>query len=227
MARRFGLVGLFGVVLACASLQQAEAVILINEVLANPGGLDANRDGTPHFSQDEFVELVNTEATDVALSGWRLFDSVGLKHLFAAEALIPGRGFFVVFGGGSPAGFSHVATASSGSLALNNSGDTAKLFDPALSLMDFFMFGAAPIGESFTRFPDGTGPFVEHLDVSPLRFSPGTTVDGSLNLPGEEQRPLIPEPSSLILLGGGVLGLIGLRRDHRRWSPKMREKTET
>ena len=50
---------------------RAGAVLLINEVLADPPALigDANRDGTISATQDEFVELVNTGSDPVPL-GW-------------------------------------------------------------------------------------------------------------------------------------------------------------
>ena len=56
---------------------QAEAVVVINEVLADPPSGDrgdANRDGIRHSSKDEFVEILNTGSDTIAIGGWQLSD---------------------------------------------------------------------------------------------------------------------------------------------------------
>src|SRR3989338_10229504 len=60
--------------------RNAEAVILINEVLADPSALigDANGDGVISTTQDEFVELVNTGADPTPLASWTLWDLTGI-----------------------------------------------------------------------------------------------------------------------------------------------------
>jgi len=194
---------------------RADAVILINELLPNPGGLDANRDGIAHATQDEFVELVNTGLEPVSLAGWTLADAVKVRHVFAADAILPGCSFFVVFGGGTPEGFLYVATASTGSLALNNSGDTVTLKDADAALIDSFIYTTPLTAESFTRFPDGAGPFVPHLTVSELPISPGATVDGQLQLPRAKQDPIVPEPTTSWLWAVGLMGLISTRQLRR------------
>ena len=144
---------------------QAEAVILINEVLADPSALsgDANGDGIIHTGQDEFVELVNTDGQAVSLAQWTLADLVQVRHMFSEAASIPGYGLFVVFGGGAPQGFANVAIASSGTLSLNNSGETLTLRDGDANLIDTFTYGAEGGRDvSLTRAPDATGPFILH-----------------------------------------------------------------
>ncbi len=193
----------------------AEATILINELLADPpaGFGDANRDGVVDTSDDEFLELVNTGSEAAALSGWRLADAVGVRHVFAAGASIPARGFFVVFGGGAPSGFADAVVASTGRLALNNAGDTVSLLDPLGSVVGLVTYGSEGGRDtSLTRWPDATGPFVRHATVASAAFSPGTTVDGREHLP----LPQVPEPTSGPLVGLGLVAMRWCRRAARQ-----------
>lgn len=163
----------------------AEAVILINEVLADPPAIggDANGDGVVSPTQDEFVELFNTGDAQVSLSGWSLWDATGLRRTLAVDAAIPTQGFFVVFGG----------------LGLNNDGDIVSLFDDAGVLQDRLTYGPeGGMDASLTRFPDGEGSFTRHTLVSTYPFSPGAPATASA-----PAHPM-PEPSSLILLGLGL-----------------------
>ena len=179
----------FGLGLLMLRPSHAEAAILINEVLADPPavGGDANGDGVVSSSQDEFVELFNMGNDPVSLANWSLSDAQKLRHTFAQDALIVGRGFFVVFGG----------------LGLNNDGDIVSLFDGAGVLQDRLTYGPeGGMDASLTRFPDGEGSFTRHTFVSTQPFSPGA--------PAVATPPIhsLPEPCSLVLLGlGGVASL--------------------
>ena len=178
----------------CAGSNGAEAAILINEVLADPAG-DANGDGSVHSTRDEFVELVNTEADPLSLAHWSLSDLTQVRPIFAETASIPGRGFFVVFGGGSPQGFTDASVASSGGLGLNNTGDTITLRDGSSLLVDTFTYGNEGGHDvSLTRSPDATGGFSLHSAVSAQTFSPGTTTEGLAHLPAPPSAPVDPGP---------------------------------
>lgn len=107
--------------------------LVINEFLADPGTLDANRDGTPSSSSDEFVELVNRRSVAVDITGWVLADGTGTRHVFPNPTTIPAGGSLVVFGGGWPMFFppahasGHAQAATTGDLGLNNSGSESIL----------------------------------------------------------------------------------------------------
>ncbi len=200
--------------------QQAEAVILINEILADPPGLigDANGDGVVSVTQDEFVELINTEPFSVALAGWSLADAVKLRHRFAGAEAIPPHGFFVVFGGGASSRLGHAATATSGALGLNNDGDTILLRDATGVLIDALSYGSEGGQDaSLTRHPDAWGSFTPHNAIDGRPFSPGETVDGSalLAAPTVPSHVAAPEPCSALLIGAGLLMLGPLGRGRR------------
>lgn len=189
----------------------AHAMIIMNEVLADPPAIggDANRDGSIHSTQDEFVELVNTDPSAVSLADWSVSDAISVRHIFASTSMIPGFGFFVVFGGGTPQGFADVAIASSGTLSLNNAGDTLTLRNAAGQVIDLFTYGPeGGMDVSLTRFPDAAGPVVKHTTVSAQPFSPGTTVQGDPTLPRFSDSQALPEPSTLLLTFPGLAGLL-------------------
>ena len=192
--------------------QPAQAAIMINEVLFNPGGNDVNGDGIISASGDEFVELINTDAAPVSLNGWRLKDALATRHAFGPTSLVPGLGFLVIFGSG----------ASTGTLALNNTGDTVSLLNPSLTLIDQLVYSQLLSGVSLTRSPDGMGPFVNHHTVSELAFSPGMTTAGARQLAvpddgiSDGSSPVVPEPATWWLFGVGPLALAAARRGRLR-----------
>jgi len=199
---------LCAVCFAFLPVRTSEALILINEILADPpAGLsgDANRDGVRSASDDEFVEFVNSGFEPVSLSGWTFWDSIALRHTFSASALLPTDRFFLLFGGGTPSGFEAFEVSSTGSLSLNNSGDSLFLYNADGTLMDSVVYGSEGGRDtSLTRFPDAEGPFAKHTSVNELLFSPETTVDGEDHL---AQASAVPEPNSIFLLGIALWGM--------------------
>jgi hypothetical protein len=167
--------------------------LVINEYLADPPGGDAgdaNGDGNRSSSQDEFVEIVNRTAEPFDISGYKLFDTDAVRHVFSAGTVIPPFEAAVVFGGGSPKGKFGNATedhlvfkASSGGLSLNNGGDTITLEDAQGGIVQRIKFGAAEgnAGQSINRDPDLDGAtFSLHTNVAggARLFSPGSRANG-------------------------------------------------
>lgn len=163
--------------------------LVINEILADPDAIngDANGDGTVNTTQDEFVEIVNTAASSIDLSGWTLKDAVGVRHTFPSGSVVPSNCSVVVFAGGAPTGWfggSLVQVASSAQLGLNNTGDTVTLNNGTSDVVSYTYGGEGGDNQSLTRDPDVTGgePLVKHATATGsggALHSPGTKIDGS------------------------------------------------
>src|SRR5882724_1768879 len=176
--------------------------VLINEALADPpDGIagDVNRDGLRDSGDDEFIELVNTTAHDIDISGYQLLSRSSstttdtLRHTFAPGTILPACTAAVVFGGGvfdpaNPAfGGALVVKAASGALSLTNGGGAITLRDATSAIITSFSWGGSTglngdANQSMTRSPDITGNFVLHQAASGnggRSFSPGTQVSGA------------------------------------------------
>ncbi|MBI1316720.1 hypothetical protein GC167_07660, partial [bacterium] len=167
--------------------------MLINEVLYDPSnsGLlgDANGDGVYNQEEDSFIEFINTDTVCYDMGGYQIWDdttSGALRYTIPSGTLVPPGGAVVVFGGGTPTGpFGNaiVLVADTGvvGLSLNNSGEVIivrnSLGEPVLSF-DSDALSNNP-DESYTRNPDIVGAFEQHNDNTPLRYSPGTQIDGT------------------------------------------------
>ena len=178
--------------------------LVINEVLADDGEIDANGDGETSDESDEFIELVNVSFYTVDLSGVKVRDSnyaeIGPRHIFASPThLRPGEAI-VVFGGGSVdalaaegAQFVVVSNEDTGldyGLSLNNSGEYISLVDDDAAVLVNLAYGdddetgAVETVEdaSMNRSPDIVGPdYLDHrlIEGSSTTHSPGTRANGS------------------------------------------------
>ena len=184
-----------------ACLETGDGLVVANEILYDPPADfagDANCDGVRDASDDEFVEIVNASDVTVDLSGAILSDSVSVRHVFAEGTILGAQGVVVIFGGGTPTfdgtgpgswcGATpqnvYVDVASTGSLGLNNGGDTITL----TKADGTEIFSVAPNGEitgndqSVVRSPELTGDWALHGQVSDAsgNFSPTRQADGTL-----------------------------------------------
>jgi beta-lactamase superfamily II metal-dependent hydrolase len=167
--------------------------LLISEIHADPAldlAGDANGDGVRDAAADEFIEIVNTGFTEINISGYTLSDGLYLRHTFEPGTIIPAREVAVVFGGGTPTGdFGNamanglVFTASTGSLSLNNTGDTVTLADDLGVTVQTVTYGSEGGQDaSLVRDPDySNAPFVLHTTATGSGgslYSPGTRISG-------------------------------------------------
>ncbi|MEM9665884.1 MAG: lamin tail domain-containing protein [Bacteroidota bacterium] len=186
--------------------------IVINEIQYAPDSNngDANGDGSASTTEDEFVELVNTGAGAVDISGWTLSDLTGsgnvqVSHTFPTGTLLQAGCGLVIFGGGTPTGpFGGMptSTASTGRLNLNNGGDTVTLSDGSGTPVATATYTSGDAtGQSFTRDPDLTGTFVAHSSATGAGgalFSPGTQIDGTA-FSGCTPPPPPPLPATIVI----------------------------
>lgn len=161
-------------------------MLVLNEILSDPGGIDVNGDGTASATQDEFIELVNRTGGDLDLTGVSVLAGAPGKevasHTFGSVCLGAFQGV-VLFSGGSPKLTKPMAVVmtSDKPLGLNNTGETVMLRAADGSDLDTYAFKALK-GQSWVRIPDGSGAFGEHgsaPDSGGALMSPGTCNDGS------------------------------------------------
>lgn len=158
--------------------------LVINEILADPDSTsgDANGDGTVNTSQDEFVELYNAGSDALDLSNYTISDAVQVRHTFPEGTILPANSFITVFGGGTPVNINGIVqVAGTGTLGLNNGGDTVILKNVSDVVVVEYSYGSeGGNNQSLAREPDFTGMFVQHLSHStnPVAFSPGERNDG-------------------------------------------------
>jgi phosphatidylserine/phosphatidylglycerophosphate/cardiolipin synthase-like enzyme len=149
--------------------------IVINEVLPNPVGADAD---------NEYVELVNIGEAEVNLAGYALGDAVSDdRHVFGGGEVLGVGESLVIFDGGEHPDVPGSRIASSGGLSLNNGGDAVNLFRPDGTLMDGVFYDASSEGMALNRAFDAD-PFtslVPHVTVDGAsgNQSPGKRVDGT------------------------------------------------
>jgi endonuclease/exonuclease/phosphatase family metal-dependent hydrolase len=153
------------------------AQVIINEIMANePGSATAG----------EYVEIVNVGGTSASIGGWTISDGAGVKHTFAAGTTVAAGKAIVVFAGSSaiPAGLTNAVAASTGTLALGNSGDSVILKNGSGATQTSYTYSSALAGTdgvSMNRSPDATaaGTFVLHTTLAGTGSSPGKRANGT------------------------------------------------
>lgn len=158
------------------TVSSTPAQVILNEIMANEPGSNTAL---------EFVEIVNVGGTAVGIGGWTLSDGAGVKHTFAAgTTLNPGQAI-VVYGASSgiPAGLTNAVGASTGTLALGNSGDSVILKNGATTVASYTYPSSlsGTDGVSMNRNPDAsaTGSWVLHTAISSLASSGGKRANGT------------------------------------------------
>ena len=194
----------FVLLLGFASL--AEATVVISEVLADPpsgAAGDANQDGQRNTYEDEFIELYNAGSASIALSGWRLGDSRSpdTHFQFPADAAIAPGSYVVLFGGGTPSGFTVPVYIDDGRIGngLTNSGEKISLIDDNGTEIAIVSHDDWPDDQSLVRNPPDSGAFEPHKTASPTGapFSPGRAVNDPLTDPPTDppiDPPTDPQP---------------------------------
>lgn len=162
--------------------------LVLNEVLFDPTGIDANGDGTVNTTEDEFVEILNRSSASVSLAGVKVGDAQSAsRYTFGAVCLGPNEAV-VVFGKGAvhlSASGKVVLDATAHPLSLNNS---ATAGDPehvkvtgtlGELLVDESFSGTTliPAAQSVVRSPDLTGAWTKHKTANPgAAASPGQCI---------------------------------------------------
>jgi endonuclease/exonuclease/phosphatase family metal-dependent hydrolase len=152
------------------------ANVILNEILANEPGSN---------TAAEFVEIVNVGGTSIGIGGWTLSDGAGVKHTFAAGTTLAAGKAIVVFGGSSaiPAGMTDAVAATTGTLALGNSGDSVILKNGTTTVTSYTYPSSlsGTDGVSMNRNPDATatGAFALHTAVTSLSSSAGKRANGT------------------------------------------------
>jgi len=172
--------------------------VVVNEFLADPDLVagDANCDGIIDPYDDEFIEIVNRGEEAIDLTGVTLSDSYSVRHVIGSVTLMKNQ-VLVVFGGGTPlldgssassdshcrdvTSWAFIETATTGGLALSNTGDDITVTHPSGVVLTSLSYGdEASMNESVVRIPElSDESFVGHTTVVSTLFSPGTRVNGT------------------------------------------------
>lgn len=105
---------------------------------------------------DDWVEIMNTSEEPINMAGYFLSDNHGerTRYSFPDITLDPG-GYLIIWCDGEPfQGEFHTSFGLNGSL-----GERILLVAPDTSVIDHFDFGPVVNTQSFSRFPNGHGPF--------------------------------------------------------------------
>ncbi|MCE2434269.1 MAG: lamin tail domain-containing protein [Candidatus Latescibacteria bacterium] len=109
--------------------------LVFSEILMLPEQVDANNDGVVDRHTDAFVELTNTGADTLDLSGWLLGDDdIIVSQFFPFPddvVLLPG-GYVTIFGGGTPVNIPGNVLSAGGQIGngLSSGGDVVHLILP-------------------------------------------------------------------------------------------------
>jgi hypothetical protein len=162
-------------------------LLFLNELLPNEPSGPLPDGGVGALTDYEFVEIYNGDTVPVDLSDWTLWDgnvTSGPRHVFAPGTVLQPGKVWVVYGGASafPPGTPNTVAASSGRLALNNTGpETVTLRDPSGLNVSEYSYQTTEDNISFNREVDGnpSTSFLLHTLISPLSSSAGRRANGA------------------------------------------------
>ena len=143
--------------------------LVLNEILADPGGLDVDGDGIADSGDDEFVEVVNVSGKEVGIANVLVSVAASsTKQLQLGVECLPPNGSRVLFG-------------SEKGLGLVNSGATVSLIVSGEVVQAHTYGSEAGQDESLTLASqlDPTSGWVKHSEVSSKSWSPGTCSNGN------------------------------------------------
>lgn len=107
--------------------------VFINEILPSPQGAD---------TEQEWIEIYNSNDFEVDLNGWQIRDTVGQSRTYicpTASKIAP-QGFLLL-------------PRTDTKITLQNSGDTLELLNPNGEIVHQANYPKAPIGQSYNRTP--------------------------------------------------------------------------
>jgi competence ComEA-like helix-hairpin-helix protein len=109
--------------------------VYINEILPSPKGADET---------DEWIELYNSNNSDVDLSGWQIQDTEGTvtTYIFPKDSKISANEFLVL-------------KRPETNIMLNNDKDDLNLLTPDKKIVDFVSYAKAPTGQSYNKTSSG------------------------------------------------------------------------
>ena len=146
--------------------------IVINEYCIHPeNSCDTNEDGYINHKDDQFIEIVNYEKNTYHLTGWKLYVNSTEIYEIPENVYINEKESLTIFGGGSPMGsygdYAVELLAEPDGLNLPDSG-TIVLKDNNGNFVCGINYSVDPsYSGSYTRYPEITGLFKKHVDVSP------------------------------------------------------------
>ncbi|RAW00552.1 lamin tail domain-containing protein [Pseudochryseolinea flava] len=101
---------------------------------------------------DDWIELYNSSDSPMNIGGYKIFDDETDKYTLPAGTTVPANGFLVLLADGT-------ATGIHTNFKITSDGETIYLENASGTLIDKAEVPALSNGQSFGRFPDGTGGF--------------------------------------------------------------------
>jgi hypothetical protein len=141
-----------------SSTSTTTAKLVINEL--QPANTDTVTD--ENGDADDWIEILNPEATAVDLRGYSLSDSAN-KQVISGSLPVPAGGYVLIWADDSPSqGSAHLGFKLSA-----KKGDTLTLTDPSGKPVDTVSFDPATDQNVYARFPSGTGAFAWCAQATP------------------------------------------------------------